>query len=446
MAKRILRSVWTRPLRIVLLAGLIAVVLAADAVRSEPERLGAYAGLSLFLLFVYGGAVALAALRDEKTLEKATKNVKATEAWGEIGRSLLVAGLLAFAVWLIGDLRRPIEEREALQASLGFQQQMPGIDLHGKDLNRFDLSGKNLEDADLEDADLREASLVDTRLRGADLSGADLTGANLEAADLREADLSEARLVAVTARVANLREARMEGADLTRAQLSGADLRRACLTGGSLVGAMLPDAHLEGAALTEANLAKAKFWFDLRPTYLRKVGLWRARNLNAADWPPRFKARATGLVEPGVRRRPGTVTQPRVTAEGKVLEITDGDTVLLGTPRGERRVRLIGLDAPELTDPGGHAALETLEEMIPVGTPVGFAYDTRRSDVFDRNLLYLFDRQERLVNQRLLRRGVAVAAIDPQRGRPNDRYSRELLKAEAWARQHALGLWRSCPP
>jgi len=425
--------------------GVITAIVAAILVSAEPDRLGAYAGLSLFVLFAYGGILALAALRDERTLSTAGGDPRTAEAWGEIGRSLLVAGLLAFAVWLIGDLRRPGEEREALQAALGMQQRIPGIDLHGKDLNRFDLSGKNLEDADLSGADLREASLVDARLQGADLSEADLTGANLDSADLHGADLSEARLVSVTARVANLREARMQGADLTGAQLSGADLRRTCLAEGSLADAMLPDAHLEAAALTKTNLAGANFWFDLRPAFLRSVGLWDARNVRAAVWPPKFEPWALGLIEPE-KRRPRVVVRLRPQSEGTVLEITDGDTVLLHTPHGRRPVRLIGLDAPELGDPGGHAALEALERMIPVGTAVGFAYDRRRADVFDRNLLYLFDRQGRLVNQRLLRRGLAVAPVDPQRDRRNDRFSRQFLKAETWARQHALGLWRTCPP
>lgn len=402
------------------------------------EGLGAYAGWSLAGIFTLGIVIALLAPEERGNRAK---------VWGEIGRSLLVAGLLAFAVWLIGYLQRPIEEREALQAEIGFQQSMPGVDLHEKDLNRFDLSGKNLEDADLENAELRKASLVGTKLRGADLSSADLTGADLEAADLSEADLSDATLVEAEASTANLRKAEMPGADLSGAQLSGADLRRACLAGGSLAGASLPDAHLEGAALTETNLAGARFWFDLRGANLRSVGLDGAKNAEEAFWPPHFEKTALALVNADSTQSPPPVVAPHATGAGIVLAVPDGDTVLLGTREGKKAVRLIGLDAPEIGNAGGGAARNLLRKLLPHGSRVSFTSDRRRTDAFDRKLFYLFDRQGRLVNQELLERGVAVAAIDPRRDRRrNARYARQLIQAEAWAREHALGLWRACPP
>lgn len=419
---------------LVFLIGAVAVAV----VMLHPDGLGAYAGWSLGGIFALGIVIALVAAEEEGNRG---------DVWGEIGRSLLVAGLLAFAVWLIGYLRHPTEERQALQAAIGFQQSMPGVDLHGKDLNSFDLSGKNLEGADLAGAELRGASLVGAKLHGADLSSVDLTGADLEAADLSNANLSDAALVEVDASTVNFRKAEMPGVDLSGAQLSGADLRRACLAGGSLAGASLPDAHLEGAALTETDLAEASFWFDLRPAYLRSIGLQGAENATDARWPPHFKHRVLDLVEADSGQRPPPTEAPKAVAAGEVLAVPDGDTILLGTLNGRKRVRLIGLDAPELGDTGGGAARDLLRQLIPLGSRVSFAYDTRRADAFDRNLLYLFDERGRLVNQELLQQGVAVAAIDPRGDRRrNDRYASQFVRAEAWARQHALGLWESCPP
>lgn len=428
-----------KPLPMLWVALVVGVIGGAAAIAiAQPEGLAAYAGWSLGGIFGLGIVIAL--LAPEEDGNRAI-------VWGEIGRSLLVAGLLAFTVWLVGYLQHPTEERQALQAEIGFQQEMPGVDLHERDLNRFDLSGKNLEDADLEGAELRSASLVGTKLRDANLSSADLTGADLQAADLSEADLSDAALVEAQAAEANFRKAGMPGADLSGAELSGADLRRACLAGGSLAGAALPDARLEGAALTETNLAGARFWFDLRRADLRSVGLDGAENAEEAFWPPHYEQRALALVSADPNRRPPAVKAPHATVAAKVLAVPDGDTVLLGTSDRKRAVRLIGLNAPELGDTGGGAARNLLRKILPHDSQVSFSSDERRTDAFDRRLLYLFDSHGRLVNQELLERGVAVAAVDPKRDRRrNARYAPQLFRAEAWAREHALGLWRTCPP
>jgi len=430
-----------KPLPVAWVFCLLLVVLAAAALVVFRDQLGKAAGWSLLVLFAVGVVLAMVAPLDNKG--------ERGKAWAEMGRSLFIAALLAFAVWLIGELSRPVEERGALQVALGLQREMPGVDLQGKNLDRFDLSGKNLEGANLAEVHLREASLVGVNLKDADLVSADLSGANLEGADLSGADLTEAELADVQADGVDLQEARMSGADLSGAELSGANLKGACLAEGSLVDASLPDAHLERAALTGANLEGARFWFDLRPAYLSAVGLDGAEHALEARWPPGFEEKAEELASPEDSPPTVTTAPARGVGSARVLAVPDGDTVLLDMPTGRRAARLIGIDAPDLGDAGGGTARDALRQQLPHDARVRFSYDQRRTDQFDRELLYLYGPRGALVNQVLLLRGVVVANIDPPgkgEGLRNARYAHQLVAAESWARQHSLGLWETCPP
>ncbi len=429
-----------RPLVKVWVGGGVIFALFAVLLVVDRGLIGWLAGWPLLGISVLGVSLALAA-----SVEKGNR----AQVWGELGRSLVVAGLLAFAVWLIDDLRRPVEEHDALQVTLGLQQEMPGIDLHGKDLSGFDLTDRNLEGADLEDADLSSTSLVRTNLADANLAHADLSGANLEEADLGGADLSDADLRDVEATLSVLREARMQDADLSGAELSGADMRGVCLAGGSLADASLPDARLEDAALTDVDLEGARFWFDLRAAFLRNIGLDGADHSSEARWPPAFEERAEELVALDDGSSPDVVTLARGDGRpGRILAVPDGDTVLIATSTGRVAVRIIGIDAPNLGEAGGGEARDTLRRLLPQDAQVSFTYDENRVDEFGRHRLYLFNRSAELVNQLMLQHGAVIARSDPpsENGARNVRYARQLDAGEAWARQHAVGIWAECPP
>lgn len=63
------------------------------------------------------------------------------------------------------------------------------------------------------------------------------------------------------------------------------------------------------------------------------------------------------------------------TYKAKVNRVIDGDTLDLEVDLGFRvgigvRIRLAGVDAPELSEPRGHMAKQFVEHLLPVGSPV----------------------------------------------------------------------------
>lgn len=132
------------------------------------------------------------------------------------------------------------------------------------------------------------------------------------------------------------------------------------------------------------------------------------------------------------------------TGTGTIVSITDGDTVRMLVDGRELRVRLIGLDTPELRDPlecFGPEAAAALEALAPVGSEVGIAADRDPQDRYERELLYLFAADGTLINLELVEQGFAEALLVE----PNDRYWPELQEAERAARDAGRGLWGVCP-
>ena len=121
--------------------------------------------------------------------------------------------------------------------------------------------------------------------------------------------------------------------------------------------------------------------------------------------------------------------------------VADGDTVQLADGR---RVRLVQIDAPELTDECyGRAAYGALRDLLPAGAHVGLAGDSALDDrdVHGRLLRYVTAKGRNL-NVELVRRGAAAPYFyGGVRGR--HAHALELAAREAVAAR--LGLWRACP-
>ena len=127
-----------------------------------------------------------------------------------------------------------------------------------------------------------------------------------------------------------------------------------------------------------------------------------------------------------------------------VTRVVDGDTFWVddGTPHG-RKIRLIGLDAPETrksaTKDIGYYGKESkvyLKQML-AGKKVRLEYDVARYDQYGRTLAYAFLEDGTFVNAELLKGGYAVVLTIP----PNVRYADEFLRLQRKARRQDIGLW-----
>lgn len=128
---------------------------------------------------------------------------------------------------------------------------------------------------------------------------------------------------------------------------------------------------------------------------------------------------------------------------GTVVSITDGDTLRLEVDGRELRVRLIGIDTPEVypeVECFGPEATDALATLAPVGSSLLYAYDRDPRDRYDRELMYLFTTEGTSINLELVAQGFAHAVLFE----PNDRYWAELQAAERAAQNARLGLWGSC--
>lgn len=117
----------------------------------------------------------------------------------------------------------------------------------------------------------------------------------------------------------------------------------------------------------------------------------------------------------------------------RVGHVVDGDTFYC---RDGRKIRLIGIDAPERTQSFGSVAAQALVEMLPAGTPVRLQLDVSPRDQYGRVLAYVWIGSS-LVNERLVRDGWAVLYTVP----PNVKYAGRLRRAQNEARTSGAGLW-----
>jgi len=128
---------------------------------------------------------------------------------------------------------------------------------------------------------------------------------------------------------------------------------------------------------------------------------------------------------------------------GRVLEVTDGDTVIVARGRGQVTVRLFGIDAPEGTQPYGAESTAALSRLV-----MGKVIDVDMKDV---------DQYGRLVatvsvggadvNEALVRAGAAwhyaqYTSLDARGFSPGH----ALAAAERDARASRRGLWQSASP
>ncbi|HEX8949774.1 MAG TPA: thermonuclease family protein [Dissulfurispiraceae bacterium] len=139
----------------------------------------------------------------------------------------------------------------------------------------------------------------------------------------------------------------------------------------------------------------------------------------------------------------------------RVVRVNDGDTVtvrargrdrkglfslrsLLGTTE---RVRLIGIDAPELyQDPWGRQAKKYLKKLLSENDwLVDIELDVEHRDKYGRLLAYLWGKDGRMINERMLEAGYAVLFTIP----PNVKYAERFVAAQKRAEALRAGIWKN---
>jgi micrococcal nuclease len=129
-----------------------------------------------------------------------------------------------------------------------------------------------------------------------------------------------------------------------------------------------------------------------------------------------------------------------------VTSVHDGDTVSIkvesfaGFPLKLERVRLVGIDAPELgQEPWGRKAKRHLKKLISEsGWVVRVEFDVEQRDKYGRLLGYLWSKNSgTLINERMIEDGYAVLYTFP----PNVRYADRFIEAQKRAQAKGLGIW-----
>ena len=132
---------------------------------------------------------------------------------------------------------------------------------------------------------------------------------------------------------------------------------------------------------------------------------------------------------------------PPFDAEVRVEHVIDGDTVVLS---GGERLRLIGIDTPELgrdgaaPQPGAEAARAALVNFVAAADTLHISADAEPRDAHGRMLAHLFLGDGSNVQARLLREGFAVPLTIPPNLAFVDCYTEESDAALASGR----GLWQ----
>jgi endonuclease YncB( thermonuclease family) len=128
-----------------------------------------------------------------------------------------------------------------------------------------------------------------------------------------------------------------------------------------------------------------------------------------------------------------------------VTKVTDGDTIHVTYQGHDERVRLIGVDTPEVPWYGGKeecygVATGLYARRRLTGRSVRLAFDVERRDHYGRLLAYVYLGRE-LFNLTLVRLGYATSDPVP----PDTRMASTFSAAERVARSERQGLWSACP-
>ena len=117
----------------------------------------------------------------------------------------------------------------------------------------------------------------------------------------------------------------------------------------------------------------------------------------------------------------------------KVVSVHDGDTITVLQNKQQIKVRLFGIDAPELKQPYGKKSKQFLANLI-VGEVV--EVEKNGKDRYKRTLGIIYHKGQD-INAQMVLNGYAWAYV---------KYSRIYVDQEKTARENKRGLWQSSDP
>jgi micrococcal nuclease len=123
----------------------------------------------------------------------------------------------------------------------------------------------------------------------------------------------------------------------------------------------------------------------------------------------------------------------------EVVSVSDGDTIKVLIANRQEKVRLIGIDTPEMAQkPWGGYAKTYLEGLLNAsGSKVKLEYDVEKRDKYGRLLAYVRTADGKFVNYLLVQNGYAMLFTVP----PNVKHVDDLTSAQQEAREKGLGIW-----
>jgi micrococcal nuclease len=153
-------------------------------------------------------------------------------------------------------------------------------------------------------------------------------------------------------------------------------------------------------------------------------------------------ALGTGYVSGRLQGDDGSVDGPALPGDARpttVTRVVDGDTVVLAGPG---KVRLIGVDTPEVyggRECFGAEASDYAKGMLD-GRRVSYTVGREARDRYGRLLAYVWLEDGRSFNALLVAGGYARTLTI----RPNDIYERDFARLARSARERGRGLWGPC--
>lgn len=129
----------------------------------------------------------------------------------------------------------------------------------------------------------------------------------------------------------------------------------------------------------------------------------------------------------------------------KVIKVVDGDTFWIDNLQpGGLKIRFIGIDAPESRNAFkkkkqfyGKESKAYLIDLLK-DQKVRLEFDVDSLDPFERTLAYVYLKNGEMVNELIVKSGNGILMTVT----PNVKHEKLFVKAQKYARENKLGLWR----